>query len=248
MRVFCLIEVEKLLEKARKLKDEENFEEALKIIQELILDDPENEIIKKFYIELLFTFGYHLNDQYIEGYERAADIFGKIIEIDPENYRAIYNRGIAYFYMEKMDQALSCFSKAIELKPDYKFPYYNIGLVYETTGKFYEALSYYDRALEIDPDFLYALHAKDDVRKQIKMLNITKSEPKVDIHKLKDIMDVSKKVRISLIQKILNLKPTDINIILDWCRKFNFEIDGDFLIINKEKVSELIKSLESANF
>ena len=243
--MFFLVEIEELLEKAKNLKDDENFEEALKISEELILNHPENEKMKKFYIDLLFAYGYHLNDQYIEGYEEAIEIFGKIIKIEPDNYRAIYNKGIAFFYMEEMDQALNYFSRAIEIKPDYKYPYYNIGLVHETIGNFHEALTYYDKALEIDPDFLYALHAKEDVKKHIKMFNISKPEPKIDIRKLKEIMEVSKRIRISLIQEILNLKPNDIDIILEWCKKFQFEIDGDFLIINKDDVSELIKSLES---
>ena len=243
-----MTEIEDLLDKARKLKDDENFDEALKISENLILNYPENETIKKFHIDLLFAYGYHLNDQYIEGYERATEIFGKIIEIEPENYRAIYNKGIAFFYMEEMEQALKFFSRAIELKPDYKFPYYNMGLIYESIGNFHEALSYYDKALEIDPNFLYALHAKDDVKKQIRLLNIPKPEPKIDISKLKEIIEVSKRVRISLIQEILNLKPNDIDVILDWCKKFQFEIDGDFLIINKDNVPELIKSLESIYF
>ncbi len=234
----------KLLENARKLKDAEKFEEALEICEKLIFNMPQDNKVKRFYIELLFTFGYHLNDPYIEGYEKAVDIFGKIFEIEPNNYKAIYNKGIAYFYLEKMENALTCFSKAIELKPDYKFPYYNIGLVHETMGNLHEALDYYNKALEIDADFVYAIHAKDDIMKKIKFLNVVSPKPKIDMNKLKGILEASKRVRISFLQEILKIRPDELDIIVDWCKKYQFEIDGDFLIINKGKLSELIDSLD----
>ncbi|MFX1273576.1 MAG: tetratricopeptide repeat protein [Promethearchaeota archaeon] len=234
---------EDLLKNAKALKKEEKFEEAIKICEDLMIKEPENKKVREFYIELLFEYGYYLNDQYIEGYEKAVEIFDKILEKEPLNHKAIYNKGIAFFYMEKMENALTYFSKAIELKPDYKYPYYNIGLVHETIGDLYEALKYYRKALEIDPDFLYALHAKADVKKQINFLKLSTSEPKIDKNKLKDILEASKRVRISLLQEILNLKENDIDMIINWCKKYQFEIDGDFLVINKNTLPELINSL-----
>ena len=58
--MFYLTNQEELLKKARKLQDEENFEEALEISENLILTEPENDSIKNwpahFFIKLVVDF------------------------------------------------------------------------------------------------------------------------------------------------------------------------------------------------
>ena len=57
---------------------------------------------------------------------------------------------------------------------------------------------------------------------------------------------MSNKVRIDLIQEILKISKTKlINLLVKWGEKFNFELDGDYLIINKNKLDELFKELKT---
>ncbi len=58
-------------------------------------------------------------------------MFKRIIEIDPTNYRAHYNLGIAYFNLNEIKKAKECYEEAIRIKPDYKHCLYYIGLIYE---------------------------------------------------------------------------------------------------------------------
>ncbi len=165
-----------LIEKANELKNQEKFEESLKILEELYKNFPNSEKIKKELIVTLFSYGGYLNDEYILEYEKARNIFKKTIEIDPNNYRAHYNLGIAYFNLGEMKKAKNAYKMAIKIKPDYKHCHYNIGLIYEAKGDFEQALHQYEKALKIDPNFTYALQARSQVRNLLDELKKTSDD------------------------------------------------------------------------
>ncbi len=162
--------IKDLIDKVKVLKDQENYKEALEILEDLYEKNPDSEEIKKILIETLFSYGGYLNDIYTLKYEKAKESFKRIIEIDPNNYRAYYNTGIACFNLDKMEEAEKYYEKALEIKPDYKHCLYNLGLLHETNGDLQEALKYYERALRIDPKFTYALHARNEVRNKLDSL------------------------------------------------------------------------------
>ncbi|MFX1390257.1 MAG: tetratricopeptide repeat protein [Promethearchaeota archaeon] len=160
-------DIANLIQKAKLLKDQENFEKALEILNELYEKFPESEDIKKNLIDTLFLYGGYLNDDYTLEYEKAKSIFERIINLSSKNYRAHYNLGIAYFNLKDLKNSKKCFNKALRIKPDYKYCFYNLGLIYESLKKYEKALKYYELALEIDPDFTYALSAQNQLRKKI---------------------------------------------------------------------------------
>ena len=166
---------QEIIEKAQKLKNEEKFEEAIKLLQDLYQKNPNLEVIKKNLIDILFSYGGYLNDEYIFEHEKAIEIFKKIISLEPKNYKAHYNLGIAYFNLGQIESALESYNAAINIKPDYKFCYYNIGLVYEHKNDLKNALKYYNNALDIDPKFPYAIHSREFIRKKIDSERIEKT-------------------------------------------------------------------------
>ena len=240
-----MMNIKELLDEVKKLNSEEKFEDSLSLCEKILETEPESKEVNQLYTETLFSYGYYLNDDLLEGYEKAVEIFSKLLEIEPDNAKAMYNKGISFFNMNKMNEALECYEGAIKMKPDYKYVYYNIGLVHEELENFHEAKKYYEKALEIDPNFLYAMNAKHEVKQFIKMYNIPKPATKVNIEKLKTLLQVSKRVRISTIQEIMGIKSNNLDTILNWCKRYQFEIDGDFLIINKERLQELIISIDN---
>ena len=90
-----------------------------------------------------------------------------MIEIDPESHRAFYNLGISHFNLGHIDKALELYEKALKIKPDYKYCYYNMGYLHESRGELDKAMEFYEKALNIDPGFIYALNARESIRKQI---------------------------------------------------------------------------------
>jgi tetratricopeptide (TPR) repeat protein len=241
-----LTEKEKLIEKAKVLVKSEEFEKALKILEDLYQEQSDVDI-KNNLIDALFAYGGYLNDDYVLEYEKSINFFKRIIHLDPENYRAHYNLGIAFFNLNRFEEALNSYKIAISIKPGYKHSYYNIGLLHEATENLEKAIVAYEKALEIDPNYVYAMHALKAVRLNLDNYVKTNSETQEDkdtIEKLKSLLIMSKRVRFDMIQEILNVnKETLLSIIINWGKKNYCEIDGDYLIINKKSLNQFFEDL-----
>ena len=236
----------KLIEKAKALVKNEEFEKAIKVLEDLYQEQPDIDI-KNNLIDALFAYGGYLNDNYVLEYEKSIKYFKRIIEIDPNNYRAHYNIGIACFELKNFEEALNSYNNAISIKPDYKHGYYNIGLLHEETENLEEAIEAYEKALKIDPDYIYAMHALKAVRLNLDTHITGKNktqEIKDTIEKLKSLLSMSKRVRFDMIQEILNVnKESLMDIVINWGKKNYCEIDGDYLIINKESLTQFLEEL-----
>ena len=242
--------VEKLILKAKDLIIKEEFKTALEILEALYEHNPDSKKIRKVLIDTLFTYGGYLNDEYTLQYEKAKELFRRIIEIDPTNYRAHYNLGIANFNLENIEKAKECYEEAIKIKPDYKHCYYNLGLIYENEGDLREALKYYEQALEIDPRFPYAYNARNHLLSNLDELKKSRTitpQPQ-NLQKLKSLLEVSKRLKIEMIQNLLNIdKERLLELMIEWGKKYGFEIDGDYININKDRLPVLLKSLENGD-
>jgi tetratricopeptide (TPR) repeat protein len=235
-----------LLEKAKNLLENEEFEKAIKILEDLHQVNPDNDV-KFSLIDTLFAYARYLNDDYVLEFEKSINYFKRIIDLDPENYRAYYNLGIAYFNLEKYKEALNSYETALSIKPDYKHGYYNIGLLYEATDNLEDALKAYEKALKIDSKYIYAIHAKKAI--EMEMGNRVENKKEVPetmsaIEKIKSLLRMSKRVRLDMIQEILKVnKETLLHILINWGEKKYCKIDGDYLIINKESQDKFIEDL-----
>ncbi|MHA1914387.1 MAG: tetratricopeptide repeat protein [Promethearchaeota archaeon] len=239
--------VDELILKAKEFINNEEFKKALDILEALYKQNPESNKIKDVLVDALFVYGGYLNDEYTLQYEEAKNMFKRIIKIDPANYRAHYNLGIANFNLEKTDMAKKCYEEALKIKPDYKHCYYNLGLIHESEGELLEALKYYEKALEIDPRFPYAVNARNQILSNLEELKKSKATTlqSQSLQKLKSLLEVSKRIKIEMIQTLLNTdKENVLDLMIEWGKKYEFEIDGDYINVNKKKLPNLLKSLE----
>ena len=110
---------ENLIEKAKDLVKNKEFQKAIKILEDLYQQQPDGDI-KNNLIDALFAFGGYLNDYYVLEYDESINFFKRIIELDSENYRAHYNLGIAYFNLNRFEEALNSYRVALSIKPDHK--------------------------------------------------------------------------------------------------------------------------------
>ena len=240
-------DIKEIIKKAVDFRSQENFEEALEILEDLYKNNSDSKQVRECLLETLLTYGGYLNDEFVVEYEKAIDMFQRIIEIDPTNYRAYYNLGIANFNLSKIKEAKECYEEAIKIKPDYKHCLYNIGLVYENEGDFQEALKYYEKALEIDPRFPYASNARNQILSNLEELKRSKTDfnQRENLETLKSLLEVSKRIRIDMIQSLLEVDQEKLyKVLIEWGKEYQCEIDGDFLIINKAKLPDLIKFLD----
>ena len=241
-----MTEKEILIEEAKVLVKNEEFEKAIKILEDLYQQQSDVDV-KNNLIDALFAYGGYLNDYYVLEYDESINFFKRIIELDQENYRAHYNLGIAYFNLNRFEEALNSYKIALSINPDHKHVYYNIGLLHEKTENLEGAIEAYEKALEIDPNYIYAMHSLKVVRQNLDNSVKPKSktqEIKDNVEKLKSLLSMSKRVRFDMIQEILKVnKETLLQIIINWGKKDYCEIDGDYLNINKESLTQFIEEL-----
>ena len=85
-------------------------------------------------------------------FSEAIAGFSKIIELDPQDAIAYYNRGLAHFNIGKFDEAISDYSKAIQINPKFSEAYNNRGFVLVNMGEVEKAIADYTLAIQSDPN------------------------------------------------------------------------------------------------
>jgi tetratricopeptide (TPR) repeat protein len=105
----------------------------------------------------------------------AADYYQQALEIDPKNFKALTNIGLAYFEMHDYHEALNFYSKAIELNAEDPAPYEKMFLIYEALAQPNEAVKSALHAAES--------HLKnEDIQKAIENW---KRVVEIDLHNIK---------------------------------------------------------------
>lgn len=128
----------------------------------------------------------------------AINNFSKVIEIDPNNEYAYFNRGNIYCSLGKYKEAISDYTKTIEINANYIDAYIGRGDTFDKINKYEEAIKDYNEVIKIDSEFqefrfaigvlyikLKDLHnAKENFEKLIKFIEseIEKNEGKENDH------------------------------------------------------------------
>jgi Flp pilus assembly protein TadD len=76
--------------------------------------------------------------------------------IDPDDAKAHYNLGNAYFESGKYKEAIESYKQAIRINPDLAEAHYNLGVAYSKSGMNKEAIESYKQAIRINPDYAEA--------------------------------------------------------------------------------------------
>jgi tetratricopeptide (TPR) repeat protein len=100
--------------------------------------------------------------------QRALELFGKAIEIDPTNVAAHINSGLALRELKQWDAALTRFDEAIALKVDCSEAYFNRGLVLCELKQWEAAIASYSQAIAIEPEYAEAHLACARVLQELK--------------------------------------------------------------------------------
>src|ERR1039457_7106236 len=80
--------------------------------------------------------------------ETAINCFTKVIELNPKNAIAFYQRGLVYTCEKRYKEAIEDFTKAIEINPKYAEAYINRGVTNHKLGNFNIAIDDYTKAIE----------------------------------------------------------------------------------------------------
>ena len=88
--------------------------------------------------------------------QKAADLIGVALEIDPGNAAAQSNRGNALRDLGLHQQAIASYDRAIALKPDFADAHFNRGLALNYLKQFHAAIDSYNTVVALQPDHVDA--------------------------------------------------------------------------------------------
>ena len=101
-------------------------------------------------------------------YNEALDYFNRVLELDPDNALALYNKGYCYYSMKQYDRAVPEFDKAIEINPRDSISYLYKGLIKYYKQDYPGSIELYNKALEIYPRYPMALYNRGISKGQLK--------------------------------------------------------------------------------
>lgn len=167
----------KKLDKANKLQENGNFDEAIEIYQKL-LDKYPNCIpalnnLGQVYDEMgelkkaleCYDKVLELNPQSLpalnnkamlcinlEDWQSASDSFSKYLEINPDNEYVLANHAFVLIKLEEYKKAVENCKKSLKINPNNPGTYSNMAYAYEELEDWKNSLECYDKSIEINPN------------------------------------------------------------------------------------------------
>jgi tetratricopeptide (TPR) repeat protein len=93
----------------------------------------------------------------IQSYEETLATLNQAIAQNPNNTKALAQRGETYRLMGRYDEALTDFNQAIDHQPDYAWTIAHRGETYRLLKDYSSALTDFNRAIEITPTYVWAI-------------------------------------------------------------------------------------------
>ena len=135
---------------ANKLYQENKFEEALKLYQEILFQNAGLTAIH-------FNAGnclYHLGK-----YEESVASFKEAIRIKPDFFESYINLANAYGKLKKFDEAVPLFEEALKTYPESPALLSSAGLLYLNSGMSDKAVESLEKAASLDPQASFHLYS-----------------------------------------------------------------------------------------
>jgi tetratricopeptide (TPR) repeat protein len=114
-------------------------------------------------LHLLGVIAYQTKD-----HQKAIELIGKAIEINPGNPVFYSNHGIALQELKKLEEALASYNQAIAIKPDYADAHFNRGVVLKELKQLDASIASYEQAIAFKPDYAEAYFNRGNVLQELK--------------------------------------------------------------------------------
>ncbi len=177
--------------RAQALVDQEKYEEAAAIYQQLIDQDKTNDryyfLLGEVYYEgkrftdaeAAFRKAIELNENNVDAYnnlgymfaennmhlDEAQKLIEKALELRPNAGYIIDSLGWVYFQKGDVEKALELLEKAMSLSKDDPVMFDHLGDAYRAKGEKAKALKYWERAIELDPSMTEVQKKIDELKK-----------------------------------------------------------------------------------
>ncbi len=84
--------------------------------------------------------------------EEALVQYKKVMDLEPQNFDAVFNSGLIYFETEKSKQAREFLALAGEINPNYAMIYYMLGVLSDKEKDYVSAIENYRKFIELDSE------------------------------------------------------------------------------------------------
>lgn len=127
------------------------YEQAVKIFEELIASDPSmTKEISGYYVKASLGRAGELVEK---DPEQAKKFLLKALKMDPDNISGLSNLGFIYMGQQNFPRAIETYLKVTQLAPRLPDTFFNLGYVYAVTEDYHQAKKMYRRVVELKPQF-----------------------------------------------------------------------------------------------
>jgi len=93
------------------------------------------------------------NEHFANGqYDKAADLYEKLLTMDPGNVDTLNNLGLTLHYIGRSQEALQKLNEGVTVDPNYQRIWLTLGFVNSSVGNIEAAREALSQALAMDPD------------------------------------------------------------------------------------------------
>ncbi len=104
-------------------------------------------------------------------YKEAINYFDMAIQLKPDDYFSLHNRGIAKSLMKNYEGAITDFKKVLNYKHDYVAAYIALGNCYKRLTYYDTAINYYSAAISLEEDNTEAFYHRAHVYESMNMVD-----------------------------------------------------------------------------
>src|SRR5262249_25521567 len=104
----------------------------------------------------------------------AIEACTSILDKDPRNAEAFYNRGGAYLQKANCDKAKEDLDRSVAIAPDWHLPYYQLGQVYSqclAIQNYDKAIELFSRSIRINPNLSIVYRSRGFAYQSLRKFN-----------------------------------------------------------------------------
>ncbi len=136
---------------------------AIEKYQQQIEENPEDDHTNQ-YLQLAYIYQIRGLIPGVEEYQKALDIYQKLLDENPHMISVYYNMGWIYYQQEDYQNTIDTYLKYLESGIKSDFVYYHLGLSYDKIGERQKAEYYFELILEEFPETEIADRARKELR------------------------------------------------------------------------------------
>ncbi len=101
------------------------------------------------------------DDKFKHGrFGEAIRQYDEALKHEPDNFRALHNKGLALFALNKFQKAIECYDKALEVRPDASHVKFNKAISLNSISDYDGAKSLLDQIIRLNPTNKEAFNAR----------------------------------------------------------------------------------------